>query len=80
MLSPYMYSGLVKNSWERILRELHFDQVYTADGPALRICATNVRSGKIKLFQGDEIKPTAIMAPACLPSLFEAVEIEDPDT
>ena len=80
MLSPYMYSGLVKNPLERIVQELHFDQVCAADGPALWICATNVRSGKIKLFQGDEINPKAIMASACLPSLFEAVEIEDPDT
>ena len=80
MLSPYMYSGLVKNPLERIVQELHFDQVCAADGPALWICATNVRSGKIKLFQGNEINPKAIMASACLPSLFEAVEIEDPDT
>ena len=36
------------------------------------IGATNVRSGKIRVFSGDEISPEAIMASACLPSLFQA--------
>jgi NTE family protein len=39
-----------------------------------------VRSGKIRVFAGDEIIPEVIMASACLPSLFQAVEFEDPQT
>ena len=39
------------------------------------IGATNVRSGKVKVFQGAEIGPDALLASACLPTLFRAVEI-----
>ena len=49
-------------------------------GPHLFICASNVRSGKIKVFQRDEITTDVILASACLPTLFQAVEIEDPVT
>jgi hypothetical protein len=48
-------------------------------GPAFHICATNVRTGKIRVFTGDDIGPEAIMASACLPTLFKAVEIPDGD-
>jgi NTE family protein len=41
----------------------------------LNICATNVRTGKIKVFSNDEITADAVMASACLPFLFRAVEI-----
>jgi NTE family protein len=39
-----------------------------------------VRSGKIRVFAGDEISADVIMASACLPSLFKAVEFTDPQT
>ena len=46
-------------------------------GPALFVCATNVRTGKVKVFTGDEITTNAILASACLPTVFKAVEIGD---
>ncbi len=78
--SPYMFGTLIQNPLDRIVRSFHFDDVCSADGPALWVCATNVRTGKIKLFTGEDIGPKAIMASACLPSIFKAVEIEDPKT
>ena len=42
----------------------------------LNLCATNVRTGKIKVFSNREITPDAVMASACLPFLFQAVEID----
>ena len=39
-------------------------------------CATNVRSGKIRIFGPKEITPDALLASACLPQLFRAVEID----
>ena len=80
MLSPYVYGPAMKNPLARIVEEFHYDAVCASDGPALHICATNVRSGKIRVFSGDEIMPQVIMASACLPSLFQAVEFEDPQT
>ena len=78
--SPYVFGPLMQNPLGRIVENFHFDDVCASDGPQLWICATNVRSGKIKLFSGNAIGPKAIMASACLPSLFQAVEIEDPET
>ena len=51
-----------------------------SDGPELHVCATNVRTGKIRVFKDDEVTTKAILASACLPTLFEAVEIDDPKT
>jgi predicted acylesterase/phospholipase RssA len=35
-----------------------------------------VRTGKIKVFRNDEIGPDAVLASACLPLMFQAVEID----
>jgi NTE family protein len=42
----------------------------------LFLCATNVRTCKIKVFRGHEIGADAVLASACLPFLFHAVEID----
>ncbi len=80
MFSPYVYGPTMRNPLEHIVREFHYDEVCANEGPDLHICATNVRSGKIRVFTGDEIMPEVIMASACLPSLFQAVEFTDPKT
>jgi NTE family protein len=41
----------------------------------LFLSATNVRTGKIKVFENDAIGPDAVLASACLPLMFQAVEI-----
>lgn len=76
-VSPYASGPLYSNPLEPILAEFNFDNVCCDQGPEFYICATNVRSGKIRVFTGDEISPKAIMASACLPTMFRAVEIED---
>lgn len=53
-----------------------FDTVRHASGIKLFVCATNVRSGKIKVFDTADISRDAILASACLPFLFPPVEIE----
>jgi NTE family protein len=78
MISPYDSGAFYKNALENIVSRFHYDAVCAAQGPELHICATNVRSGKIRVFTGDEIGPDPIMASACLPTLFRAVEIHDP--
>ncbi|WP_375255792.1 patatin-like phospholipase family protein [Yoonia sp.] len=80
MMSPYVYGPAMRNPLEDIVTRFHYDAVCATQGPDLHICATNVRSGKIRVFTGDEIIPEVIMASACLPSLFQAVEFEDPET
>ncbi|WP_416915979.1 MAG: patatin-like phospholipase family protein [Roseicyclus sp.] len=80
MISPYATGPFYTNPLERIVARFHYDKVCAGTGPVLAICATNVRSGKIRVFQGAEITPLSLMASACLPTLFRAVEIEDPTT
>jgi NTE family protein len=76
MVSPYSTGPFYRNPLERIVERFHYDEVCGDPGPAFHICATNVRSGKIRIFTGEEIGPEAIMASACLPTLFRAVEID----
>lgn len=80
MFSPYTYGPTVSNPLQQIVAKFHYDAVCADDGPAIHICATNVRSGKVRVFTGDEIMPDVILASACLPSLFQAVEFTDPKT
>ena len=80
LFSPYVYGQAMQNPLQDIVDKFHYDSVCASEGPELHICATNVRSGKIRVFAGPEIMPKVIMASACLPSLFQAVEFEDPKT
>ncbi len=80
MVSPYHYGPFYRNPLEPVVARFNFDQVCADQGPALFIGATSVRTGKIRVFQGREISTEAILASACLPTLFQAVEIEDPAT
>ncbi|MEM6305935.1 MAG: patatin-like phospholipase family protein, partial [Pseudomonadota bacterium] len=80
MVSPYAYGPFYRNPLEQIVARFDYDRVCNSVAPLLFICATRVRTGKIKVFEGDEISAEALMASACLPTLFQAVEIADPET
>jgi NTE family protein len=53
-----------------------FELVQRCTELQLFIGATNVRSGKLRVFRGAQINLDAVTASACLPVLFPAVEIE----
>ena len=80
MTSPYAYGPFYANPLRRVVDQFDYNGVCGQKGPELFICATNVRSGKIRIFEGDEISSDAILASACLPTIFQAVEIFDPKT
>ncbi|MEM7090541.1 MAG: patatin-like phospholipase family protein [Pseudomonadota bacterium] len=80
MISPYAYGPFYRNPLEPVVDQFNFDEVCADQGPQLFVCATCVRSGKIRVFTGPEISTDAILASACLPTLFKAIEIPDPDT
>ena len=42
----------------------------------LFVTATNVRTGRGRVFRNAEITPEVLLASACLPTLFQAVEID----
>ncbi len=80
IVSPYAYGPFYRNPLADIVGRFDYDRVCNSVAPLLFICATRVRNGKIRVFQGDDIGPDALMASACLPTLFQAVEIEDAET
>ncbi|MEY8830778.1 patatin-like phospholipase family protein [Sedimentitalea sp. XS_ASV28] len=80
LVSPYSYGPFYRNPLTSIVEAFDFDKVCADAGPDLFICATRVRTGKIRVFSGDDITTDAILASACLPTVFQAVEIDDPQT
>ena len=81
LLSPYTFNPGNVHPLRPVLDEmLDTDCLCAAEGPRLFVNATNVRTGKVKVFKDSHVTTDALLASACLPTLFQAVEIEDPDT
>jgi NTE family protein len=80
LTSPYAFGPFYTNPLTAIAEAFDYDSVCASDGPRLFVGATNVRTGKIRVFTGHDISTGALLASACLPTLFQAVEIEDPAT
>lgn len=75
--SPYDYNPLNLNPLRDILEEMvDFDRVQNCKGVKLFLGATNVQNGKVRVFETKEITADAVLASACLPYMFQAVEIE----
>jgi NTE family protein len=73
--TPYAWGPSWRNPLETVVRRMDFSRVCSTVGPRLFIGATRVETGRIRIFSGDEITPEALMASACLPTVFQAVEI-----
>lgn len=77
LVSPYMLNPLNHNPLKDLLEaQINFDRVTACDKIKLFISATNVHTGRVKVFTCGEITSDAVMASACLPFLFHAVEID----
>ena len=78
VMSPYQFNPFNYNPLRNVLEQsIDVDALRMAMCPLkINVCATNVRTGKVKVFSNDEISIDAIMASACLPFLFQAVEID----
>lgn len=75
-LSPYQFNPLDLNPLRNIVEELIDFEELKHSKVKVFACATNVKTCKPKIFQGHEVTVDAIMASACLPLLFKAVEIK----
>jgi NTE family protein len=75
--SPYQLNPFDINPLRDVLqRVVDFERLKTCVVSArLFLCATNVRTGKIKVFNNTDLSADVIMATACLPYIFKAVEI-----
>ncbi|WED42816.1 patatin-like phospholipase family protein [Legionella cardiaca] len=76
LFSPYDLNPIALNPLQSILMEsVQFDRLTKAP-IKLFITATNVRTGRGRVFRNAEITPDVLLASACLPTLFQAIEIE----
>jgi NTE family protein len=76
-MSPYDWNPLNINPLRDLLNELiNWETVCKECDPHLYVSATNVRTGKIKVFDDDDLSVDIMLASACLPTLFQAVEID----
>ena len=80
LMSPYDYGAFYKNPLKDIVEKFNYDRVCDSHAPLFYVGATRVRNGKIRIFEGDEIGPDALMASACLPTVFKAIEMYDKTT
>jgi NTE family protein len=74
--SPYDLNPLNINPLKDVIdRFVDFDAIRRERHLDLFISATNVHTGEPRVFTRDEVSPEVVMASACLPLLFRAVEI-----
>jgi NTE family protein len=60
-----------------LLKVVDFERLNVSpEAPQLFLNATNIRTGKIKVFQTPTITVESVLASACLPPYFQAVEID----
>ena len=74
--SPYDLNPLNINPLKDLIAKfVDFDAVRKSN-MQLFIAATNVRTGRLRVFSREDITPDAVMASAALPYVFKAVEID----
>ncbi|WP_206997645.1 patatin-like phospholipase family protein [Trinickia mobilis] len=75
--SPYQFNPHNLNPLREVLeRQVDFSVLRKRCPILLYLCATNVETGKIRIFTGDDICVDAVLASACVPTLFQAVTID----
>jgi NTE family protein len=76
MVSPYDVNPFGLNPLRTILAEsIDFERLKQAP-IKLFVTATSVRTGRGRIFRCGEITPDVLLASACLPTMFQAVEID----
>jgi NTE family protein len=76
VLSPYDTNPLGSNPLRQILADsVDFKRLVGAP-IKIFVTATNVRTGRGRVFRNADITPDVLLASACLPTLFQAVEID----
>jgi NTE family protein len=77
LFSPYQFNPFDFNPLRDVLaKSVDFEELHTCRCTTLFISTTNVRTGKVRVFRNEEISSNVVLASACLPFLFQAVEID----
>jgi NTE family protein len=76
VFSPYDLNPLGTNPLRDILTEA-IDFAHLSDAPIrLFVTATNVHTGRGRVFRNHDLTADVLLASACLPTLFQAIEID----
>jgi NTE family protein len=77
LASPYDFNPLDINPLRELVgRSVDFEAIRASGAIKLFISATNVETGKVRVFDEHEVTLDAVMASSCLPHWFRAVEID----
>ncbi len=77
MTSPYDFNPLNLNPLRDLIDNLiDFERVRSCERMQIFVCATNVETGRTRIFRRPELTADHIMASACLPYLYHAVNID----
>ena len=78
LFSPYEFNPFNQNPLREVLEaSVDFEALRKSDCPIkLFLSATNVRTGKVKIFERQELCADRVLASGCLPFMFQAVEID----
>ena len=77
VLSPHEFNPLDINPLRDLIEEtIDFECVRHCDSIRLFISATNVETGRVKVFDSHKLTADMVMASACLPYLYKAVVID----
>jgi NTE family protein len=77
LISPYQSNPLGINPLRGLLeREIDFAALARLNAPRVFVSATHVRTGRAEIFDGKRLTLDAVMASTCLPTVFQAVEID----
>jgi NTE family protein len=76
LLSPYDLNPAGFNPLRHILAECIDFERLSRSPIQLFVTATSVRTGRGRIFRNGEITPDVLLASACLPTMFAAVEID----
>lgn len=76
-LSPYQLNPMNQNPLRAPLDKLvDFERLRAQKDVEVIVCATNVRTARRRTFSNADISTDAVLASACLPDLFPAVQID----
>jgi NTE family protein len=76
-VSPYQWNPFNWNPFrEALVETVDFERLRTCKTTKLFLAATNVETGRARIFTTAEVSADVVMASSCLPFLFQAVEID----
>lgn len=76
MMSPYEFNPMGFDPFRKLLNDnIDFEKIRRASPVGLLIAATDVATGRARLFSGEELTVQMVLASACLPNIHHAVDI-----